>query len=75
MHVSKCCLKAFVEYFRHCDKYNLHVITAHEFRSGVEKRLGYSMSELQWGQLKADVGQDKDGLIHYMKFLEMFDIT
>lgn len=51
------------------------MITAHEFRTGLEKRLGYTMTETQWEQLKADIGQDKDGLIHYMKFLELFDIT
>ncbi|XP_052243063.1 EF-hand calcium-binding domain-containing protein 6-like isoform X3 [Dreissena polymorpha] len=62
-------------HFRQCDKYNLHVITAHEFRSGIEKRLGYSMTESQWEALKQEVGEDKDGLIQYTRFLELFDIT
>lgn len=46
--------------FRSCDKYGLGVITPHEFRSGIEKRLGYPMSERQWDQVKCDVGQDSD---------------
>ncbi|KAJ8314913.1 hypothetical protein KUTeg_007063 [Tegillarca granosa] len=57
-----------------CDKYCLGVITPHEFKSGIEKRLGYLMSERQWEQLKTDVGQDKDGLIPYTKFLQLFDV-
>lgn len=60
--------------FRSCDKYGLGVITPHEFRSGIEKRLGYPMSERQWEQVKCDVGQDSDGLIPYNKFLQMFDV-
>lgn len=60
--------------FRSCDKYGLGVITPHEFRSGIEKRLGYPMSEHQWEQVKCDVGQDSDGLIPYNKFLQMFDV-
>ena len=59
---------------RSCDKYGLGVITPHEFRSGIEKRLGYPMSEKQWEQVKCDVGQDSDGLIPYNKFLQMFDV-
>lgn len=50
------------------------MITPHEFRSALEKRLGYPMSEKQWEQLKTDVGQDKDGLIPYNKFLQLFDV-
>ncbi|XP_062588378.1 EF-hand calcium-binding domain-containing protein 6-like isoform X3 [Saccostrea cucullata] len=63
-----------IGYFKSCDKYGLGVITPHEFRSGIEKRLGYPMSEKQWEQLKTDVGQDSDGLIPYNKFLQMFDV-
>ncbi|XP_060080227.1 uncharacterized protein LOC132559610 [Ylistrum balloti] len=63
-----------ISYFKSCDKYNLGVITAHEFRCGVERRLGYQISEKQWDQLQSDVGQDNDGLIPYHKFLQMFDI-
>lgn len=33
------------------------------------------MSELQWEQLKTNLVVDKDGLIFYTKFLELFDIT
>lgn len=63
-----------IGYFKSCDKYGLGVITPHEFRSGIEKRLGYPMSERQWEQVKCDVGQDSDGLIPYNKFLQMFDV-
>lgn len=63
-----------IGYFKSCDKYGLGVITPHEFRSGIEKRLGYPMSERQWDQVKCDVGQDSDGLIPYNKFLQMFDV-
>uniref|UniRef100_K1QIE8 EF-hand calcium-binding domain-containing protein 6 n=1 Tax=Magallana gigas TaxID=29159 RepID=K1QIE8_MAGGI len=63
-----------IGYFKSCDKYGLGVITPHEFRSGIEKRLGYPMSEHQWEQVKCDVGQDSDGLIPYNKFLQMFDV-
>ncbi|XP_053397507.1 EF-hand calcium-binding domain-containing protein 6-like isoform X4 [Mercenaria mercenaria] len=62
-------------HFRQCDKYNIGMATKHEFRAAIEKRLGYSMTEMQWEQLKATVGEDKDGLIPYTKFLEFFDIT
>ncbi|XP_056013596.1 EF-hand calcium-binding domain-containing protein 6-like isoform X7 [Ostrea edulis] len=64
-----------IGYFRSCDKYGLGVITPHEFRSGIEKRLGYPMSDKQWEQLKSDVGQDSDGLIPYNRFLQMFDVS
>lgn len=60
---------------RDCDKYSLGVITPHEFRAGIERRLGYTMTEAQWAQLKSDVGQDQDGLVPYTKFLELYDIT
>lgn len=63
-----------IGHFKSCDKYGLGVITPHEFRSGIEKRLGYPMSERQWDQVKCDVGQDSDGLIPYNKFLQMFDV-
>ncbi|XP_069136667.1 EF-hand calcium-binding domain-containing protein 6-like isoform X9 [Argopecten irradians] len=63
-----------ISYFRTCDKYSLGVITAHEFRCGIERRLGYQISEKQWEQLQSDVGKDVDGLIPYHKFLQMFDI-
>ncbi|KAK3602964.1 hypothetical protein CHS0354_016772 [Potamilus streckersoni] len=63
-----------VSTFRSCDKYSLGVITPHEFRTALEKRLGYPMSEKQWEQLKEDVGQDADGLVPYITFLQMFDI-
>nr|XP_022343345.1 EF-hand calcium-binding domain-containing protein 6-like isoform X2 [Crassostrea virginica] len=63
-----------IGHFKSCDKYGLGVITPHEFRSGIEKRLGYPMSEKQWEQVKCDVGQDSDGLIPYNKFLQMFDV-
>ncbi|XP_033740340.1 EF-hand calcium-binding domain-containing protein 6-like isoform X2 [Pecten maximus] len=63
-----------ISYFRTCDKYSLGVITAHEFRCGIERRLGYQISEKQWEQLQSDVGKDGDGLIPYHKFLQMFDI-
>ncbi|XP_021340302.1 EF-hand calcium-binding domain-containing protein 6-like isoform X3 [Mizuhopecten yessoensis] len=63
-----------ISYFRSCDKYNLSVITPHEFRCGIERRLGYQISEKQWDQLHSDVGQDGDGLIPYHKFLQMFDV-
>ncbi|XP_060597062.1 EF-hand calcium-binding domain-containing protein 6-like isoform X4 [Ruditapes philippinarum] len=62
-------------HFRQCDKYNIGVVTKHEFRSAIEKRLGYAMTETQWENLKSIVGEDKDGLIPYTKFLEFFDIT
>ncbi|KAL3881789.1 hypothetical protein ACJMK2_028182, partial [Sinanodonta woodiana] len=64
-----------VSTFRSCDKYSLGVITPHEFRTALEKRLGYPMSEKQWEQLKEDVGQDADGLVPYVTFLQMFDIV
>lgn len=64
----------FVFAFRSCDKYGLGVITPHEFRGALEKRLGYTMSDKQWDQLKNDVGQDADGLIPYNKFLQLFDV-
>lgn len=63
-----------ISFLKSCDKYGLGVITPHEFRSALEKRLGYPMSEKQWEQLKTDVGQDKDGLIPYNKFLQLFDV-
>ncbi|KAK3096739.1 hypothetical protein FSP39_002809 [Pinctada imbricata] len=64
-----------ITFFKSCDKYNLGVITQQEFRSAIDKRLGYPMSEKQWEQLKYDVGTDRDGLIPYTKFLQLFDIT
>ena len=72
----ECVLIKFLVFLcdRSCDKYGLGVITPHEFRSGIEKRLGYPMSEKQWEQVKCDVGQDSDGLIPYNKFLQMFDV-
>ncbi|KAL4232784.1 hypothetical protein ACF0H5_007471 [Mactra antiquata] len=63
-----------IAHFRQCDKYNIGVITKHEFKSGIERRLGYTMTETQWNQLKLDIGEDKDGLIPYTRFLELFDI-
>jgi len=64
----------FQIFYRTCDKYNLGVITAHEFRSGIDRRLGYPMSDKQWEQLQVDVGRDQDGLVPYTKFLQLFDI-
>ncbi|XP_052088418.1 EF-hand calcium-binding domain-containing protein 6-like isoform X17 [Mytilus californianus] len=63
-----------MSYLKSCDKYGLGVITPHEFRGALEKRLGYTMSDKQWEQLKTDVGQDADGLIPYNKFLQLFDV-
>ncbi|XP_076078355.1 uncharacterized protein LOC143048532 isoform X2 [Mytilus galloprovincialis] len=63
-----------MSYLKSCDKYGLGVITPHEFRGALEKRLGYTMSDKQWDQLKNDVGQDADGLIPYNKFLQLFDV-
>ena len=71
---QECVLSLFFFCDRSCDKYGLGVIHPHEFRSGIEKRLGYPMSEKQWEQVKCDVGQDSDGLIPYNKFLQMFDV-
>ncbi|XP_063405341.1 uncharacterized protein LOC134688497 isoform X6 [Mytilus trossulus] len=63
-----------MSFLKSCDKYGLGVITPHEFRGALEKRLGYTMSDKQWEQLKNDVGQDADGLIPYNKFLQLFDV-
>ena len=53
---QECVLSLFFFCDRSCDKYGLGVIHPHEFRSGIEKRLGYPMSEKQWEQVKCDVG-------------------
>ncbi|XP_052807232.1 EF-hand calcium-binding domain-containing protein 6-like isoform X5 [Mya arenaria] len=64
-----------IAHFRRCDRYNLHVVTAHEFRAAIEARLGYAMTEQQWETIRQEAGTDRDGLLQYTKFIELFDVT
>ncbi|WAR09378.1 EFCB6-like protein [Mya arenaria] len=52
-----------IAHFRRCDRYNLHVVTAHEFRAAIEARLGYAMTEQQWETIRQEAGTDRDGLL------------
>ena len=45
----------------------------YEFKAAVERVLGYNLTEDQWNQLKNDVKLDKDGLVPYTSFLEVFN--
>ena len=60
---------------KQCDKYHIGVVTQHEFKDAVQRVLGHGMSEQQWSVLKDDVGLDPDGLVPYVKFLEVFSAT
>ena len=51
------------------------MVTQYEFRDAVERVLGYAMSDVQWAELKDDVGLESDGLIAYPRFLEQFSAT
>ncbi|WAR09381.1 EFCB6-like protein [Mya arenaria] len=64
-----------IAHFRRCDRYNLHVVTAHEFRAAIEARLGYAMTEQQWETIRQEAGTDRDGLLQYTKFIDLFDVT
>ncbi|KAL5020755.1 hypothetical protein ScPMuIL_002162 [Solemya velum] len=64
-----------VSQFRSFDKYDLGVVTKTEFRSAIERRLGYQLTDKQWLQLLEEVGQEQDGLVPYQKFTKMFDIV
>ena len=60
--------------YRKCDKYNIGVVTQHEFREYMDRSLGYSMSQVQWEDLLTLAGIDTDGLVPYAKFVERFNV-
>ncbi|XP_041352122.1 EF-hand calcium-binding domain-containing protein 6-like isoform X2 [Gigantopelta aegis] len=60
--------------FRMLDKNNIGVVSQFDFRNALERATGCQISEVQWDQLKMDLGLGASGaLINYQTFLQRFD--
>ncbi|KAL8573501.1 hypothetical protein ACOMHN_047772 [Nucella lapillus] len=54
------------------DRRNKGVLHAADMRAGVERCLGYKMTDRQWAGLQAKLPRDVDGAVRYLDFLMSF---
>ncbi|XP_076466726.1 EF-hand calcium-binding domain-containing protein 6-like [Babylonia areolata] len=54
------------------DRRNKGVLSAAEVRAGVERCLGYLMTDKQWVELQVKLPRDADGAVRYLDFLLSF---